>query len=90
MEWVVYLLAVSVTLYVCVLIFRFRKQREEISMEKEIDQDFKDEFSFDKSGDLTDKGMEDMLDWLEEQDDAEHMQGIDEIEESSNTRPLEP
>lgn len=90
MEWAFYLLLFSASLYACALIVRFRKRRDEITLEEEIDQDFKEEFAFDESGELTDKGMEDMLDWLEEQDEAEHMEGIDEVEDSGNARSSEP
>jgi hypothetical protein len=81
MEWVIYLFLVSVTLFACGLIVRYRKKRDATALEEEIDRDFKEDFACDKTGQLTDKGMEDMLDWLEEQDRAEQMEGLDEVDD---------
>ncbi len=89
MEWAIYLLIVSVTLYACVLIFRIRKNRDDRAMEEEIDRDFAEEFQCDSSGELTDKGMEDMLDWLDQQDDADRLEGLEEIKKSTVTPPPE-
>ncbi len=87
MEWAFYLASVSVLLFACIVIVRVRKRRDEIALQEEIGQDFKEEFACDESGNLTEKGMGDMLDWLEEQDDAERMEGLEEIEEPGNPRP---
>ena len=89
MEWAIYLLLASSTLFVCVFIFRICKNRDERAMAEEIDRDFAEEFHRDKDGELTDKGMEDMLDWLDEQDEAESMEGLEEIEDSRAIPPLE-
>ena len=89
MGWAVYLVLASVLLFACVFIVRVRKHRDEVALQEEIAQDFKDEFACDESGELTGKGMEDMLDWLEEQDDAERMEGLEELEGPSNFRPPE-
>lgn len=87
MEWVIYLLLVSATLYACGFIVRYRKKRDATALEAEIDRDFQEDFACDKTGQLTDKGMEDMLDWLEEQDRAEQMEGLDEVDDLGNSRP---
>ncbi|MFP6899839.1 MAG: hypothetical protein VCA36_02780 [Opitutales bacterium] len=84
MEWFVYILLGSATLYVCVFIARVRKHRDETALEDEITSDFLDEFESDESGELTDKGMEDMLDWLENQDEAQRMEGIEELDKSGD------
>ena len=89
MEWAIYLLIVSVTMYACVLIFRIRKNRDVRAMEEEIDRDFADEFQRDSSGELTDKGMEDMLDWLDQQDGAARLEGLEEIKNPAATPPPE-
>ena len=89
MEWAIYLLIVSVTLYACVLIFRISKNRDDRAMEEEIDRDFAEEFPRNSSGELTDKGMEDMLDWLDQQDDAARLEGLEEIKKPAGTPPPE-
>ena len=89
MEWAIYLLLASSTLFVCVFIFRICKNRDVKAMAEEIDRDFAEEFQRDQGGELTDKGMEDMLDWLDEQDEAESLEGLEEIEDSRAIPPLE-
>ena len=89
MEWAIYLLLASSALIVCVLIFRIRKNRDEKAMAAEIDRDFAEEFQHDQDGELTDKGMEDMLDWLDEQDEAESLEGLEEIKDTRTVPPLE-
>ena len=89
MEWAIYLLLASSTLFVCVVIFRICKNRDEKAMAEEIDRDFAEEFQRDGGGELTDKGMEDMLDWLDEQDEAESMEGLEEIKDPRAIPPLE-
>ena len=84
MDWFISLLLASVTVYVCVLMFRSSRSRDATALEEEIEQDFKEEFASDKSGELTDKGMEDMLDWWEAKDEAERMQGIEEVGDPDN------
>jgi len=85
MEWVVYLLLFSATLYTCVFITRVSKKGDDRKMSEEIDQDFSDEFEVDQEGELTGKGMEDMLDWLEEQEETEESQEIEGFEELKDT-----
>lgn len=85
MEWVVYLLLFSAALYTCVLITRVSKKGDDRKMSEEIDQDFSDEFEVDQEGELTGKGMEDMLDWLEEQEETEGSQEIEGFEELKDT-----
>ena len=89
MEWLIYILLGSATLYACVFIVSIRKRRDETAMEKEIAADFLDEFESDESGELTDKGMEDMLDWLENQDQADRMEGIQELDNPGHSRVIE-
>ena len=83
MEWVVYLLLGSAFLYTCAFIVRLRKKRDERILQEEIDRDFIEEFECDEDGTLTDDGMENMLDWLDEQDAANRMDGLEELDESS-------
>lgn len=89
MEWMIYILLGSATLYVCVFIINIRKRHDEAAMKKEIDADFLDEFESDESGELTDKGMEDMLDWLDNQNEAERMEGIEELDGPGPSRVIE-
>ena len=89
MEWVVYLLLFSATLYTCVFITRLRKKADDLKMSQEIDQDFSDEFEADQEGELTYKGMEDMLDWLEEPEEPEApetIEGFEELKDSGDSR----
>ena len=95
MEWVVYLLLFSATLYSCVFIMRLRKKAEDQKMLKEIDQDFLDEFETDEEGGLTENGMGEMLDWLEELDEPEQpeqpeeperIEGFEELKDFDDSR----
>lgn len=86
MEWLIYILLASASLYACVFIVSIRKRRDETALEEEVTADFLDEFESDESGELTDKGMEDMLDWLENQDKAESMEGIEELDDPGHSR----
>ena len=86
MDWVIFLLLASGALYVCAFIVRIRKNRDERALEKEVEQDFAEEFQFDQHGELTDKGMEDMMDWLEEQDEGDRMEGLEELREPGDSQ----
>lgn len=89
MDWVIFLLLASATLYFCVFIVRIRKNRDDRALEEEVEQNFAEEFQFDQSGELTDKGMEDMMDWLDEQDEADRMEGLEELGKPGDSQPPE-
>ena len=89
MEWLVYLLLFSATLYAFVIIVRVRKQMDEKRMHREIDQDFEEEFEFDEEGELTDEGMEEMLDWLDDRDAADRMEGVEQVKDFPDPRSSE-
>ena len=60
------LCVVIVVCYVAYRVNRSSKARDSDAIEKEVEDDFKEEFEQKKIGELSTKGMSDLVDWMED------------------------
>ena len=60
------LCVVIVVCYVAYRVNRSSKARDSDAIEKEVEDDFKEEFEQKKIGELSMKGMSDLVDWMED------------------------
>jgi len=70
---------------VTILIFTYVRRRDVEAIEAELDEDFSEEFELDESGQPSERGMEDLVEWMEEDlqmrriDASEEIESIEEI-----------
>ena len=69
----------------------FRARRREVqAIDTELDEDFSEEFELDESGQPSELGMEDLVEWMEEDlrqrrlEESEEIESFEEIPENSD------
>lgn len=65
---------------VTVLIFTRVRRRDLEAIEAELDEDFSEEFALDESGQPSERGMEDLVEWMEEDLQMRRIEASEEIE----------
>ena len=73
-------------LLACLAIYLSRLKREAEALEEELDQDFCEEFELDSVGEPSDRGMQELVEWLEEDVRAERLADLEELPEPRKTK----
>ena len=65
---------------VTILIFTYVRRRDVEAIEAELDEDFSEEFELDESSQPSERGMEDLVEWMEEDLRMRRIEASEEIE----------
>ena len=65
---------------VTILIFTYVRRRDVEAIEAELDEDFLEEFELDESGQPSERGMEDLVEWMEADLQIRRIEASEEIE----------